>query len=153
MSEVLSVIFDRWDRHPNMHEYGEAIDRRIDRLVGGNNPVRRDGPDPQVPIKGFAAKLELHETGPIFLLDPSNLPALTPLLDDIRGMALDWAKRSTSGEQKMLRVKIRCGPEASKLGVADEYYSWQRVRVTTDPLTLATHLDELIEFVLRIGSS
>jgi hypothetical protein len=153
MSDVLSVIFDRWDRHPNIHEYGEAIDRRIDRLVGGSDQVRRVGPDPQVPIKGFAAKLELHETGPIFLLDPSNLPTLTPLLNDVRAMALDWAKRSTGGEQKVLRVKIRYGPEASKPGVTDEYYSWERVKVTTDPLTLAKHLDELIEFILRMGSS
>lgn len=153
MSDVLSVIFDRWDRHPSSHEYGEAIDRRIDRLAGGSDQVMRLGPDPQVPIKGFAARLELHETGPIFLLDPSNLPTLTPLLDDVRGMALDWAKRSTGGQQKMLTVNIRYGPEASKLGVTDQYYSWERVKVTTDPLTFAEHLDELIEFVLHMGSS
>jgi hypothetical protein len=153
MSDVLSVIFDRWDRHPNIHEYGEAIDGRIDRLVGGCDRVRRGGPDPQAPIPGFAARLELHETGPIFLLDPNNLPTLTPLLDDVRAMALDWANRSTGGGQKVLRVKIRYGPEASKLGGTDEYYSWERVKVTTDPLTLAKRLDELIEFVLRMGSS
>jgi hypothetical protein len=153
MSDVLSVIFDRWDRHPDIHEYGESIDRRIDRLVGGSDQVRRVGPDPQVPIKGFAAKLELHETGPIFLLDPSNLPALTPLLEDVRGMALDWAKRSTGNGPKVLRVKIRYGPEASKLNVTDEYFSWERVKVTTDPLTVTKHLDELIEFVLHMGTA
>ena len=152
MSDVLSVIFDRWDRYPDIHQYGEAIDRRIDRLAG-SDLVRRVGPDPLVPIKGFAAKLELHETGPIFLLDPSNLSALMPLVDDIRDMALDWAKRSTGGQQKMLIVNIRYGPEASKLGVTDQYYSWERVKVTTDPVTFATHLDELIAFVQRMGSS
>jgi hypothetical protein len=67
-------------------------------------------------------------------------------------MALDWAKRSTGGQQKVLRVKIRYGPEASKL-VTDEYYSWERVKVTTDPLTFANHIKELVEFVLRMGSS
>jgi hypothetical protein len=107
MADLLSVIFDRWDRHPNMHEYGKAIDHRLDRLAGGSDQIRRGGPDPRVPIRGFAAKLELHETGPIFLLDPSDLPALAPLLDDVRAMARDWANRSTGGEQKMLRVKIR----------------------------------------------
>jgi hypothetical protein len=110
MSDVLSVIFERWDRHPSDHEYGEAIDRRIDRLAGGSDQVMRLDPNPQVPIKGFAARLELHETGPIFLLDPSNLPTLMPLLDDVRGMALDWTKRSTGGQQKMLTVNIRYGP-------------------------------------------
>ena len=149
MCDVLSVTFDRWDRHPNTHEYGEAIDRRIDRLAGGSDRVGRGGPDPQVPIKGFAAKLELHETGPIFLLDPSNLPALTPLLDDVRAMAREWAKRSTGGQQRVLSVQIRYGPEASD--APDRYYSWERVKVTTDPSILAEHLDEFIEFVLRIG--
>ncbi len=153
MSDVLSVIFDRWDRHPDSQAYGEAIDRRIDRLAGGSDQVRRIGPDLQVPIKGFDARLELHETGPILLLDPGNLPALAPLLDDIRGMALDWAGRSTGGQPKMLMVSLRYGPEASKLGVTDQYYSWERLKVTTDPLTFAKHLDGLIEFVVRMGRS
>lgn len=153
MTDVLSVIFDRWDRHPNIHEYGKAIDRRLDRLAGGSDQIRRDGIDPRVPIRGFAARLELHETGPIFLLDPGDLTALSPLLDDVRAIARDWANRSTGRGERMLRVKLRYGPAASKGGVPDEYYSWQRVKVTTDPLTVADHLDELIEFVLRTGRS
>jgi hypothetical protein len=153
MSDVLSVIFDRWDRHPDIHEYGEAIDRRLDRLAGGSHLVgRHGGGDPRVPIQGFAATFELHETGPIFVLDPGDLPALRPLLDEVRGMAIDWARRSTGGGRQMLQVKIRFGPAAA-VSVADEYYSWQRVMVTTDPLTFASHLDELVDFVLRTGAS
>jgi hypothetical protein len=51
-------------------------------------------------------------------------------------MVLDWAKRSTGNGPKVLRVKIGYGPEASKLNVTDEYSSWERVKVTTDPLTV-----------------
>jgi hypothetical protein len=84
MTDVLSVIFDRWDRHPSMHEYGRTIDRRFDRLAGGGNQVPRGCADPRVPISGYAACFELHETGPIFLLEPDKLPSLTPVLDDVR---------------------------------------------------------------------
>lgn len=153
MSDVLSVIFDRWDRYPDVHEYGQAIDGRLDRLAGGGDRLQRAGLDPRVPIKGFAAQLELHETGPIFLLDPTDLAALAPLLDDVRAMASDWAKRSTGGQEAMLKVKVRYGPTAAESGAFNEQQSWQRVKVTTDPLTVAEHLDELIDFVLRTGRS
>jgi hypothetical protein len=67
MADVLGVIFDRWDRHPNVHEYGKAIDRYLDRLAGGSGRIRRGGSDPRVPIEGFAARLDDHGlvvTGP-----------------------------------------------------------------------------------------
>lgn len=153
MADVLGVIFDRWDRHPDVHNYGDAIDRHLDRLAGGPERLDRHGPDPRVPVRGFAARLELHETGPIFLLDPGELPALAPVLDDVRAIAREWAKRSTGSEPRMLSAMIRYGPAVSKGAVPDEYNSWQRVKVTTDPVTVAEHLDELIEFVLRVGGS
>lgn len=146
MPDMVSVIFDRWDRFPSDHEYGEVIDRRLDRIAGGG--INRNGPDPRVPIQGFAASLELHETGPVFVLDPSDLSKLTPILDDIRAMARDWANRSSGGQPTMLSMEVRYGPVAAGTG---EYYPWQRIKVTTDPLTLAEHIDELIEFVVRIG--
>jgi len=150
MADVLSVIFDRWDRHPSMHEYGRVIDRRLDRLAGGDR-VPRGGADPRVPIRGFAARFELHETGPIFLLDPDKLPTLTPVLDDVRAVAHDWAKRSTGREPKMLSVMVRYGPAAIVGGMFDDYSSWERVKVTTDPMTVAEHLDDLIDFVVHMG--
>jgi hypothetical protein len=153
MADVVSVIFDRWDRHPSIHEYGRTIDRRLDRLAGGSDQVPRGGADPRVPIRGFAARLELHETGPIFLLDPDKLPTLTPALDDVRAIARDWAKRSTGREPKMLSVMVRYGPAAIPGAVLDAHSSWERVKVTTDPLTVAEHLDDLIDFVLRMGGA
>ncbi|HET8621263.1 MAG TPA: hypothetical protein VFM27_19990 [Acidimicrobiales bacterium] len=77
---MLSVIFDREDRHPRIHEYGQAIDRNLDRITGG-------GPGQPEQIIGFEGRVERHETGPICLLDPSDPKALDPRLDDVRAMA------------------------------------------------------------------
>ena len=144
MADVLSVIFDRVDSHPGVHEYGRAIDRHLDRITGGGS-----GQSEQT--IGFPGRVERHETGPIFILDPSDLTALAPLLDDVRAMARRWAKRSTGGEPKMLTVNVRYGPAAGKREYFDEHRAWRRVTVTTDPLTVAEHLDELIDFVLHMG--
>lgn len=149
MSDVLSVIFDRQDRSPSMHEYGEAIDRHLDRLAGGGDRLHRAGPPPRAPIVGFAAYVEVHETGPIFLLDPGDLPALAPLLDDVRDLARAWARRSPPGGPNTLQVRIGYGPRADP---GDEYYAWKRFLVTTDPATVAARLDELIAFVVRMGT-
>lgn len=51
----------------------------------------------------------------------------------------------------MLSVNVRYGPPASQREFFDEHYAWRRVKVTTDPLTVAEHLDELIDFVLHMG--
>ena len=151
VADVLSVMFDRWDRHPGMHEYGDTIDRRIDRLAGGGGNFDRRGPNPVVSIQGFAAKMELHETGPIVLIVPADLPSLRPLISELREMARDWAERPVGASDPPAAVSIRYGPVANT--VPHQIHSWQRARLTTDPLTVSQHLDELLSFVRRIGMS
>ena len=61
------IEFFRWDRDPqgNYH-YGPEIDRLLDELAGPGAIIRDEmKPDPPpIPVAGFDARLQLHESGP-----------------------------------------------------------------------------------------
>jgi hypothetical protein len=150
VSDKLVIVFERSDRHPGIERYGSAIDRHVDELVGGRSKLDASGPGHRRRVKGFSAMIELHETGPIFILEPSDLRDQAPLLETIRQMARAWATRSTGGQPNVPEVSVRFGPVDAE-GYPGTHYDFRRIKVTTEPLTVAERLDELIAFVMGGG--
>ena len=139
MSDVLSIVFFRWDRHPDSERYGAEIDRRLAEVTDGDPKPMPDG-SAEAPIDGFKGMVEWHESGPIFRLDPAGLPA--PILHEVRAIVRDWADRDTGHEAKTLEVSICYGTKET-----------ERVRVTRDPASAYEDFDELVRQVLREGTS
>lgn len=149
MPDLLSIVFERSDRYPSSEEYGPEIDRRLQRMVADRTQLAHHTVgSPRVEIRDFKVQLEIHETGPIFLFPPERLGQLTPFFAVVREMAREWVLRDTGGSPifDAPKMSIRYGPYEPER--SDASWQWRRMKITTDPLTAADRLDELIAAVL-----
>jgi hypothetical protein len=145
MSNALSIIFGRNDRTPADHHYGDEVDDHRHRSIGGSANLRLDDPiHPRAPMMPNPGDMVLHETGPMIIIDADDVENASPTLDAARQIARVWAARKVDidrwGEPW---AAIRYGPATNNI------WDWRLHAYTTDPLTLASELDVLVEFIMR----
>jgi len=146
LTDYLSIIFDRSDRYPGMHEYGAATDKAVADLVGGQQNFDLTKPNPRAKLIALRGEVELHETGPIIVVEANRAANLEQLHPALRQMATDWGRRSAPDEEVQPKISVRLGPPPE--WPHELYSAVGRVKVTVDPQVVVHRLDEVISWVM-----